>query len=207
MPIFKTKPENFWKWFADHEAELFEFDSSDVRTRERLFDSVAAALRRVDRDLAFEFGPTSPRREFVISAGGIKRAFPAVIALTKCAPKHERWQITAFRPRRWPLGEIEFRGKQARPEEVTFTLLQDGSKAGIYLFIPSFSEDDMNWKQIGYLLSDEAIGEYDVEMRLGLVKMLSPDQRTEGVRHPLVQLPTLFDEFVTRLEGRSGTPS
>jgi hypothetical protein len=46
-----------------------------------------------------------------------------------------------------------------------------------------------------------------VETRLGLIKMLSPDTRTEGDRYPLRKLPTLFDRLVTRLEGRSGRPS
>ena len=41
-------------------------------------------------------------------------------------------------------------------------------------------EDDVDLKQIGYLLLDEALGEYDVETRLGLIKMLSPETSTNG---------------------------
>jgi hypothetical protein len=79
--------------------------------------------------------------------------------------------------------------------------------AGIYLFIPGFREDDVAFKQIGYLLLDETLGEYDVETRLGLIKMLSPDTQTAGDRHPLAELPRLFDQFVSRREGRSRAPS
>ncbi len=79
--------------------------------------------------------------------------------------------------------------------------------AGIYLFIPGFREDDVAFKQIGYLLLDATLGEYDVEVRLGLIKMLSPEMRTVADRHPLAELPTLFDQLVSRLEGRSEAPS
>jgi len=45
--------EKFWNWFVMHEAELFEFDPSLEVERERLFDQLAAALQKVDPDLAF----------------------------------------------------------------------------------------------------------------------------------------------------------
>jgi hypothetical protein len=86
-------------------------------------------------------------------------------------------------------------------------LLDNGKIAGIYLFIPGFREDDADLKQIGYLLLDETLGEYDVESRLGLIKMLPPDARTNGDRYPLAELPRLFDQLVARLEGRSGRAS
>ena len=69
--------------------------------------------------------------------------------------------------------------------------------AGVYLFIPGFREDDVPSKQIGYLFLDAALGEYDVETRLGLIKMLSPDTQTVGHQYPLAQLPTLFDRLVS----------
>ena len=54
-------------------------------------------------------------------------------------------------------------------------------------------------KQIGYLLLDEALGEYDVESRLGLIKMLSPEARTEETRYPLFDLPARFDRLISLL--------
>jgi hypothetical protein len=57
------------------------------------------------------------------------------------------------------------------------------------------------------LLLDEALGEYDVESRLALIKMLSPNTYTEGARHPLTELPALFDQLISGLEGRSVQPS
>jgi hypothetical protein len=65
----------------------------------------------------------------------------------------------------------------------------------------------MTWKQIGYRMLDGTLGEYDVETRLGLIKMLSPDTRTDGDRYPLAELPARFDRSVAHLAGRSERPS
>jgi len=195
--------DEFWTWFSQHQDELFEFETD----KERIFDEVAAQLQKVDTDLTFEFGPKESRREFVISAGGLKHAFPAVVLLAKAAPHFDRWRIVAFRPRRTPDNVVEFRGKRVSPKDVQFSLLDNGTTAGIHIFIPGFRDGDVDLKQIGYLLLDETLGEYDVEARLGLIRMLPPDTRTEGTRYPLAELPVRFDELVHRLEGRAGRPS
>jgi hypothetical protein len=203
-----TARAQFWKWFIDHEPELFSFDPEQVAKRERIFDEIASELQKIDPDLCFEFGPNgTPRREFVISASGIHRAFPAVVSLAEAAPALERWQVIAFRPRRTPINAVEIRGKRVDPRDVQFSLRDNGKRAGVYLFIPGFREDDLDFKQIGYLLLDEALGEYDVESRLGLIKIFSPQTPTDGDRYPLADLPTLFDQLVSRLEGLSGISS
>jgi hypothetical protein len=193
----------FWNWFIQHEAMLFDFDPRQEAARERIFDEFAKELQKVDPDLAFEFGPNEPTRELVISAGGIRRAFPSVVSLVGVAPVLGRWKVIAFRPRRLP-NVVEFHGKRIDPRDVQFSLLDNGETAGIYLFLPGFQESDSDLKQIGYLLLDQTLGEYDVESRLGLIKMLSPQTPTDLERYPLSALPTLFDELVSRLEGHSG---
>lgn len=198
--------EDFWNWFVSHEPELFSFDPARDAERERIFDGVACELQKVDRDLAFEFGPKEARREFVVSASGIKRAFPAVVTLVAAAPTLKRWKLIAFRPRRSP-NVVEFRGKRVDPRDVQVTLLDNGKIAGVVLFIPGFREDDVDFKQIGYLMLDEALGEYDVECRVGLIEMLSPNRQTDGKRYPLIELGPLFDKLVSQLERRSGKPS
>ena len=198
-----TAQDKFWNWFAKHDAELYDFEFN----RERVFDKLSYELGKIDPNLTFEFGPKRPKREFVISAGGIKSAFPAVVLLANAAPALERWTVIAFRPRRTTINIIEFRDKRIDPKEVQFSLLDNGKIAGIYLFLPGFQEADVDLKQIGYLLLDEALGEYDVETRLGLIKMLSPDEPSNEERYPLVELPELFDGLIAPLEGRSRKPS
>jgi hypothetical protein len=203
-----TAQVQFWNWFIDHESELFNFDPEREVQRERLFDEIASELQKIDPDLSFEFGPNgTPRREFVISASRIHRAFPAVVSLAEAAPPLARWQVIAFRPRRTPINIVEIRGKRVDPRDVQFSLRDNGKMAGVYLFIPGFRENDLDFKQIGYLLLDEALGEYDVESRLGLIKIFSPQTPTDGDRHPLADLPIHFDQLVSRLEGLSGISS
>jgi hypothetical protein len=196
---FGEAPEQkFWKWFLRHEDEFFRFDSAAVAERERLFDNLAAELRKVDGDLTFEFGPKDEKREFVISADGLKRAFPAVAALVAAAPKLARWDVIGFRPRRPPC-IIEINGKRVDPSDVYFTLLDNGKRAGIRLFVPGFSENEAGLKQMGYLFLDGALGEYDVETELGFIEVLPSNSKTEGERCPLADLPSKFDALVRQL--------
>ena len=191
--------KDFWGWFVRNEARLFSFRADREDERETLFKELAAQLQEVHPDLAFEFGPNRARREFVISAGGIKGAFPSVASLAGAAPVLERWQITAFRPRRNPVSVVEFRGKRVDPKDVQFTLLSNRQMLGLRLFIPGYQDTDSDMKAIGYLLLDESLGEYDVESRLGLIEMLSPETCTDGARHPFSELPKQFDELAASL--------
>ena len=187
----------FWEWFKNQEDELFNYENN----QEVIFDMLGSQLGKIDPDLSFEIGPKSDgKREFVISASGIKSAFPAVQKLAAEAPSFERWKITAFRPRRATINTIEFRGTKVSPRDVQFSLLHKGKTAGIYLFIPGYSNENVELKQIGYLLLDEALGEFDVESKVGLIQMFSPETNTSGERYLLSELPERFDKLLQQLE-------
>jgi hypothetical protein len=193
-----AKEQTFWKWFMRHEDDLMHFE----RDQEAIFDALAAELEKLHTDLTFEFGPKEDgSREFVISAGGIRSAFPAVKALVAAAPKLERWKVTAFRPRRSVDNIIELGDHRIDPDDVEYSFLRGENEIGLYLFIPGYSQGNSELAQIGYLLLDEALGEYDVEMKLGLIKMFSTDAKKSGPRYALRQLPAHFDELCARLKG------
>ena len=103
-----TKEQAFWKWFEKNQEDLFHFE----KNREAVFDRLAKALKKVHDDLTFEFSPVRENgtREFVISAGGIKTAFPSVEALHASAPKLPKWTILKYRQRRFPINDLEFAG-------------------------------------------------------------------------------------------------
>jgi len=196
-------PGVFWNWFSEHQEEVLRFEAD----QERIFDQVAVMLQEVDPHLTFEIGSEGIPRDFIVSAGGVKTSFPAVISLVNAAPALPKWNVIAFRPRRTPPGAVEFGDKTARPEDVQFSLLDNGKIAGIRLFIPGFLDGDASWRQIGYLLLDDVLGEYDVETRVGLLKMYSPEVHTNERRYPLAELPIAFDRLVSHLEGNTGLPS
>jgi hypothetical protein len=198
LPSFAsdTKEAAFWRWFQKNEGRVYAFE----KDRERIFDDLADALKRVHRDLTFEFGPvlSNGRREFVISAGGLKSAFPAVEALHAAAPKMEKWIVVKFRSRRVPINDLEFSGKTIRAKDVHYLLFRDESpgKVGVMIFIDGYREAEKSvFGQMGYLFLDEALGEYDVEMKLGAIVFQARDSKYFERAHPLTELPKDFDDY------------
>lgn len=184
---------DFWKWFVANEPRLFSFDAD----REAVFDELGRQMGRVNGDLTFEFGPVRDgRREFVISAGGIKSAFPAVEALYSAAPSLKRWVWVKYRPRRFPLNDVEFNGKNIKSADVRYLLAKDGDRVGIVLFFDGYSDKEKaTYGQIGYLLLDEALGEYAVETQVGFVEFRAQDSSYFAKSSPLKDLPGHFDEY------------
>jgi hypothetical protein len=184
---------NFWNWFKANESRLDMFESDQAR----VFGDLSKEIRRVNSDLTFEFGPvTHGKREFVISAGGIRSAFPAVEALYAAAPPLQRWVWVKYRPRRLPLNDLEYDGKTIRADDVRYLLAKDGDKVGVVLFFEGYSEEEKHtFGQIGYLFLDEALGEYAMETQVGFVEFQPRSSKYFERSHPLAELPVQFDQF------------
>src|SRR5215813_3394054 len=92
---FGNPEARFWKWFQRRSERLFGFE----RDQDVMFEELTKELNRVNEGLTFEFGPVERgRREFIVSADGIKSVFPAVQKLVAAAPQMAEWEIIAFRP-------------------------------------------------------------------------------------------------------------
>jgi hypothetical protein len=195
--IVMTPEQRFWVWFIQNDESLFNFE----RDLDRVFAALTTALSVVAPDLTFEFGSQiSGRRDFVISAGGIKSAFAAVEALAAAAPALSRWNVVAFRPRRASIMGVRLSGLTVLPKHVEFCLLSDDAKLGICLFFDGYQEQDRKaWGQIGYLMLDQALGEYDVETKVGRIELFSSHARSGTARYPLSELPEMFDAQFARL--------
>ena len=189
--------ENFWRWFVKNESMIFHFESN----REEIFDQLSHELDKVNTDLTFEFGPVMAegRRAFVISADGVVSAFPAVDKLAAAAPDLERWIIVKFRPRRNPINNIEINGVLVKADEVRYQLYADDGKLGILMFLNGYSEAEAAlYAHIGYLLLDEAIGEYDVETKLGFIEFSGTDSEHFGNAQPLRYLAEQVDGYFSQ---------
>jgi hypothetical protein len=130
--VMASSESNFCSWFTANESRLFKFELDQGR----VFDDLSNELKRVNGDLTFEFGPVKDgKREFVISAGGIRSAFPAVEALYGAAPPPQRWVWVKYRPRREKItfGQIgylfldEALGEYAMETQVAFVEFQSRS--------------------------------------------------------------------------------
>jgi len=186
----------FWQWFQKNEVRLFTFE----KDQEAVFNELGSRMKRVNADLTFEFGPVqNGRREFVISAGGIKSAFPSVDALYKKAPALPRWVWVKFRPRRDHIHDIKLGDKTIKASDVHYVLAEDGAKVGIVLFFDGYNEKEKStYGQIGYLFLDEALGEFAVETQVGFIEFEPRTSRYFKDAMLLKELPQHFDEQTKR---------
>jgi hypothetical protein len=195
-----SKEQQFWAWFKQREEMLFNFE----RDRQRIFDELDSALATVSPHLTFEFGPVkNGARDFVISAGGIKSEFAAVEALAAAAPALPQWKVVKLRQRQMPILEMTFAGKTVKPGDVEFCLVSNGRELGVFLFFDAYSEKEADkWRHIGFLLLDQALGEYDVATKVGPIKVLHSSAHPDAVRYALPELPERFDTRFSALGRR-----
>ena len=193
-----TPEEDFWKWFEKNDEALFDFE----KDQKAVFDRLTTAMHRVHPSLTFEFSPKHDnQREFVISADGIKDAFPKVISLHAAAPKLPHWTFIRFRPRREPM-DVEYSGVSARAKDIQFSIGADGNKAGITLFIPGHTaQNHKAMTGITFLMLDQALGEFDVETKVGFIEVASPDV-APSTKKPLKELPKAFDDFISSIKAK-----
>lgn len=187
-----ASPESeFWQWFKKNEPELFDFE----RDQERNFDRLAAAMQKVHPSLTFEFGPkVEGRREFVISADGIREAFPKVESLVAAAPQLPKWKWVKFRPRREPF-DIEYNGVTVRASAVSAVLRPEGGRIAVTVLVPGYSDASRKaYTGVAFLMLDQALGEYDVETKVGHIDVAAPSSNLTGVVS-LDQLPHAFDKL------------
>ena len=206
MKLYKE----FWSWFKENQKDYYSFVPGDLEERDRLFHALSEQLSRVHQDLTFEFSPVfeDGHREFVISAGGIRSAFPAVEALCSAAPTLPNWKITAFRPRRQPLMPVRTHAVQIEPRDVHYCLFRDGRKVGIMLFHKDYSEHRAEeYGNALFLLLDSALGEYDVETKVGFIEFYNIDNEFFRPDWVLPDLATHFDEVFAEIDGTEGCPS
>jgi hypothetical protein len=189
-----SKETAFWRWFQANETRLFDFE----RDQDRIFDELQTQLHRIQPSLTFEFGPKQEgKREFVISADGIKDAFPAVVGLADAAPPLPRWKITKFRPRRGFQSPVTLNGLRISPEQLQFTIEPDGDKAGITLFIEGYNlREHEKYAGVVYLMLDQALGEYDVETKVGFIELKSNSAASNLAKQSFSSLATAFDKLV-----------
>lgn len=193
----KTPEETFWSWFEANQGKLFEFEQA----RELIFNELHAELHKVCSDLTFEFSSIlDGRREFVVSAEGLKKAFPAVEKLVDCAPRLPLWKFVKFRQRRNPINDLQIGGTEIKASEVEVCIAKHAGKIALVVFIPRI-EDKKTRTQYGFLFLDDALGEYDVSMKVGAIEFHPATEHPEYPRFPLTQLPQRFDRAHRELTG------
>ncbi len=194
----KARVQIFWTWFGKNQDRLFEFEQD----QERIFDELQMELQKVCSELTFEFSPNfDGRREFVISAEGQKIAFPAVDDLVNCAPRLPLWNFVKFRQRRSPICNLKIGATEIKASEVEVSIAKHAGKLALIVFIPR-TTDKKALAKYGFLFLDQALGEYDVSVKVGAIEFHCSTEHPEYPRFPIIQLPERFDVAYGKLIGR-----
>jgi hypothetical protein len=187
--------ERFWQWFGENSSRLFAFEAD----QDRVFRDLTAALHKVHEGLTFEFGPVDDnKREFIVSADGIRERFPAVQDLVAAAPAMPQWIVVPFRPPKDIGSVIEYDGHRVGPADVWFRAEADGDRIGLTLYVRGLTDE--NKRSLGgatFILLDNALGEYAVETRVGFIEWngLPEDPEAAGLT-PFPSIRKVFDVVI-----------
>jgi len=137
------------------------------------------------------------QREFVISANGIKSAFSDVIELVKYSPDLDRWQIIPFRQRKDVSDlEIQLDDMILTPNDISFSYQKEKGRINLALYVEDMDDEDEKMYHMVFLLLDNIIGEYDVEMKIGSIDIYSDEDLVEDDQiFPLTKLPHIIDSL------------
>jgi hypothetical protein len=187
---------DFWAWVKAHLAEL-----KAVKTgQEPVTQGLSRALENIAPGLVFELGIAVDGAEFelTISADGRKELFPVVQRLVAAAPPLPGTKVVAFRPRK----RIEEFGMQVGEgrvsgNELYFVASNDLDRKGLVmveLFVKDMKrEDDDALKNAAFMLLEAAVGEYDLETKIGTVDIKPAPAKIEAPLKPLKDLPATLD--------------
>ena len=169
--------KQFWDWFSKNSSKFYSFEQN----MNTLFHKLKDELDRVDPNLVFEFSPMlhSGKREFVISADGIKSSFDSVETLVHNAPKFQLWDIVAFRQPKSTTGIFCYEGIRIRFDDIYFQSVCDNNKLGLRIYMKDYNESS-TWTNLTFLLLDYVLGEYDTEIYVGWIEK-HPYMAQEGL--------------------------
>lgn len=180
----------FWSWFTEHAAALRA--DKDLR---KTMDTISAELGKASPGVFAEIGADGDNRTLVLSVDGKKDLFPAVQALYAARPTVAGWTIVAFRQRSKAGDTFELGGHKISSDQIKFVAAASakpaGAKLDLTVFIPSFTTND-EMGQLGFIMLDHAIGEYDMETRIGAIEF-APLSKAPATAKPLGELPALVD--------------
>jgi len=194
--FFNNKYKNFWTWFKK-ESNIFYMHET---IPENSLDKLHNELHKVNEFLTFEFGPKTTKREFIISADGIKEAFNDVEKLVELKPIMENWKILKFRQRKNFDNIITINNASLYPENIRYVLFPYNNRIGLILFISGFLNNEDIFKQMGYLFLDDALGEYDVEIKIDGIKFCDYNDEYFEQSLPTRILREDFDKLCNELK-------
>jgi hypothetical protein len=194
--------DRFWAWFVENEERIFNMGMGEDAYE--IVEVVGKQISRIHPDLMFQFSSEIEGvKEFVISAGGMREQITHVQNMVESAPPLPRWNVIAFRQRMRDIAGYRLKdGSSLKPENVTVSLEPDRGRIGLTLFIEGLDETNRNtFGQLGFLMLDSALGEYDVMTKVGYIDFKPASERTNLPTYSIDQLSEPFDEMYEKISG------
>ena len=186
----------FWVWVTANVDALKGVKTGHEPTTEAL----SAELTKVQPGLVFELGVGREPFELIISADGELTLFPVVKRLVAAAPAIPGAKIIAFRPRKAvEQFAMDFEGRRLSGADLSFRALPDTARPGrvaIELYVDGW--DDAKAKGLrnaAFLLLEAAVGEFDLETKVGAIEILPLPEKPKAPLKPLADLPATLDAW------------
>lgn len=184
----------FWKWTTANLDAL-----KAVKTgHEPITDLLSQQLENVAPGLVFELGIGRDPFELIISADGKDKLFPVVKRLVAAAPALPGTKVIAFRPRKdvedftMQMGVTKLSGK-----DLWFVATEDPERKGLLavdLYVLGLKdENDDRMKNAAFTLLEAAVGEFDLETKIGAIDILPAPEKPAPPLKPLKELPAAVD--------------
>jgi hypothetical protein len=195
----------FWSWFQARRHDI-EHDVASIRQMggpsNLITDELGERLRTNWPDLVHEIGRAGDGVfELIISADGIRGRFPVVTECVKNAPELPGWRFIAFRPRQQELpASVVIEGTEVPADDFVFVPHERSELIDLdVLYRGPLPAGDHRIAGASYLLLDFALGEFDVETRIGRIdrRAMRKGESAAGAVD-LGKLVSVVDEIVRR---------
>lgn len=198
-PVKPASPERdqaFWTWVAANVEGL----KSVKDGHEPVTAQLTAELEKIEAGLVFELGVGREPFELIISADGKKELFPVVKRLVAAAPPIAGTKVIAFRPRKEIDGfSMQVKERQLSGKNLWFVAGEDPSRKGMMgvdVFVEGMrTENEEPLKSAAFLLLEAAVGEFDLETKIGAVEFKPAPGEPAPPLKPLKELPAALDAW------------
>ncbi len=191
--------EGFWQWVAGSETGLANgvMGTDPAHTMQALTERIKAVNPGLIAEVAIDRS-TGAQQTLVISAAGNSALFPAVKALVASAPALARFKVVAFRQRRLQQDDsIEVEGKSYSTKDFFYRELDRlEGKLDIEILVKGLTaENNETMTRLAFVLLDAAVGEYDVETKLGGVTLVAMPAEVPEAAKPLQRVAEAVDSL------------
>ena len=200
QPDPTQRAAEFWRLFAANEATFRGLTDMPPAEAERNLKLLLKPLHAYHPGLELLFGRPEPGRyDLIISAGGVREAFPEVDDLMTQAPELPDWHVIALKPPVPETSVIEVGGQRFDRDLITFAVVEvpdEPEALAIHVFHEPYPEELQERHHLAtFLLLDFLLGERSVaeDIRYVETRPLPRDLPTNVLR-PLSSLPTLIAE-------------